>query len=1481
MKKLLIVIFCFSLVPAFATDYGSFVIKSNDFKELFNKYRVAAPNNTPWVGSWWAFRNNGTTYNGMYRDTTKLGPTQKFDQIYDLGTASTDWEKENNTCDKQEDEELKKSCKGWWGHCNAWAGAAIKEPEPRKSFLTRAENGEEFHITVADQKAYLTEMYMEDDSLFVGKRVNEKVDEWVWDPEHETSKKLIYKDYPDAGNTYDAFWDITPKTFFMIFTNYVGVRSVGLVIDRFTGSQVWNQPIAGYRILPIKKSDIQEPEEREGIKVYPVKISMKMFWAEDGVGELEVSKHFDINKTNDDFKFEEHINKHYSARSLSFFMYFDAPMVVSEDGKTITSVGKMVGDGVWYHQTKEGSKLFGSKIKNTHPDFIWMPQAPKESQRKRSKPPAMTAERIRKIFKNNITPERLTELDKPLIGIREFKDKQNHILNYFKEDQKTADNLITLKKSAFNLIKKAEDFLTIMEPGTSKPFKLYLNDLNKLVEESLETFFKTDPTIEDFSKLQRLLFQISTSDEETVNIIMKLKEKSFSLIKTPAEFLKLIDFGSRRPSKTYISSMGKFIKNKIPEIIKMGPSLNDLMQLQTVLFEIQNQDSATLETIMVLKKESLKLLKTAKEYVYLLVVGIRSPKVDVKVGLENFIYENIETFIKLAPSIPEVLQIHRILFYVETDTEKTAEIVLQLKVAAIPLAKGFHDYVNLMDLGTQKPIKSYKEKVKKLLSENPYINPILDFPEDMTIKEFLARQDKVFKTNSSMEEKIELIIELKSKTLNFVKESKDFTSIFGLGTENPDSEYLKKSANLLKENLEIFVKTNPGIDQILDLELAISKLATSKKENNKFIIQVKKRGLDQVHDTVDFIKLHQLGESYSDNELSELVLGMLSENIEKYFTLNPTLSHIYELQGHIIKLGGKSEKLENLLIKLKTESKGLAKSYGDYLKLMDLEFEAPSDGYKEKIALLLKDNPYENPIFVVTDDLTVEEFLLRQKKIEKEFSSNSGKTKGLFKLKERFLRIANRPDDLLKIILPGSFKGSASYLNSLNDLLTQNREKYFSFGPSIKEIIKLQDAHKKVSTNLGSTEGIVLEIKKRGLQLVDNIQKFMDLLDLGEFGNPSGNLKSLVFNFASENISIFVGLGPSIQQVLELQSQFVNLGGGLLIDTIIKLKRATIHLATRFQEYLNLMDFGMSSPSDFYRAEIEKLLGENPFDDPNNLPVPDAVANTTFEEYILIHKKYLNNPGSQIGNKFKHKTEGLGLMNNPDQMIELCSFNISNPDPEYKELLNDFISSNLEEMVKKVSPTVIQLRQLTKFSTNVDTKMAIMKAGLGRLQYSAELVTLVEPMTSSPSDEYLNKINEFILKSLSIMVEKASPSVKELMLLAGYSNSIEMDIAIRKAGVAIVKSREDYLELIKPLKDNHSDEYLYALNDFIKENPYEGLNEGESDLFEFRCTYELFSSFGNLMDSYTEASFKREDACSVALNKCNEMRRFFRKCKKK
>ncbi len=391
------VFFIFFVLISF-THAQEFELGDNNFKKLFNKYRMAQPSNMPWVGSYWAYKTHGLadkTYTGLVNTLFTKSPAEKYDRFFRLGMSTYMWELKNHSCDHVEWKE-QKGCKSWWGHCNAWAAAAIKEAEPTREISVKGRGGT-VKFSVADQKAFLTELYMLNQSLFVGQtNKSVKIGNWIFDAGHKTSKKLV----AEGVTNYDAFWDVSPKTFFLVLTNYIGNREVGVVIDRYTGDQVWNQPLAGYKFLPIRDVDIREPVIRGDKKLYPVLIRTNIFWANDSVAANTVSEPFDIKKAYSKFviKGDFRYNDHYTGRSLGFFLYFKKKVKVRSGGTKVSSAGEIIGEGVWYHQTDEGMRYYDD-FNDTHPDFMWLPTKVSDVNSRDYRNVNFTSRRVFKIFK--------------------------------------------------------------------------------------------------------------------------------------------------------------------------------------------------------------------------------------------------------------------------------------------------------------------------------------------------------------------------------------------------------------------------------------------------------------------------------------------------------------------------------------------------------------------------------------------------------------------------------------------------------------------------------------------------------------------------------------------------------------------------------------------------------------------------------------------------------------------------------------------------------------------------------------------------------------------------------------------------------------------------------------------------------------------------------------------------------------------------
>ncbi len=168
--------------------------------EVTNRLAGAAAK-IPWSGWWWP--RGGNYPQKLYN---KPGPMTKYDQIN--GTSAREWEYvHHRTTDPARD---------WWGHCQAWAAAAIMEPQPQ----ARIVNGVAF--SQDDVEALYTEAWSEHRGQQWGSR------------------------YKDQGLDSEEYKDVHPAEFDEQVRYWIGEQQRALIMDFTTGREVWNYPVYAF-----------------------------------------------------------------------------------------------------------------------------------------------------------------------------------------------------------------------------------------------------------------------------------------------------------------------------------------------------------------------------------------------------------------------------------------------------------------------------------------------------------------------------------------------------------------------------------------------------------------------------------------------------------------------------------------------------------------------------------------------------------------------------------------------------------------------------------------------------------------------------------------------------------------------------------------------------------------------------------------------------------------------------------------------------------------------------------------------------------------------------------------------------------------------------------------------------------------------------------------------------------------------------------
>lgn len=314
-------------------DLRSGALNSVNFAETLKNYSTGLVKPAPWAGYWFPYGAGGIGF-----------VAGKYDQVYaeqmraqgrDMSGYKTvsAWEAYNHVAGVPNFEP-------WFGHCNGWAASSLMVPEPRDTKTVGSVS-----FGVGEQKALLAESWLEFSGDFVGSRVNDK------------------GDYSSA-----AFWDIVPAQFHLMMANIVGKQNKGLILDRHTGHEIWNQPLAGYKFEPVKQEDYLGAHPQFP-NIYRVNVTTRIWWANDNVGADDISPVFDLERLAN-----EYYDQYYPGRVLHYELWLDGPIEFDSAGNMVSSGdilvtqenGRYVG-GVWKNASSPEGLL------NSHPDYLWVP----------------------------------------------------------------------------------------------------------------------------------------------------------------------------------------------------------------------------------------------------------------------------------------------------------------------------------------------------------------------------------------------------------------------------------------------------------------------------------------------------------------------------------------------------------------------------------------------------------------------------------------------------------------------------------------------------------------------------------------------------------------------------------------------------------------------------------------------------------------------------------------------------------------------------------------------------------------------------------------------------------------------------------------------------------------------------------------------------------------------------------------------------
>lgn len=222
----------------------------------------------PWTGSYWPTYQDNINYRWAGPNTDS--PAKKYEKAFKLsgvedavstehGIDSVTWAKsctadsqckgdEGEACAKRAGKTTGRCIPTWFGICHAWTPAAILWPEPKHAVV---KNGVKFEV--ADLKALASLVHNNTVTKFVGLRC-------------DADDRADPKNFDKYGRPLnEECRDSNAGTLHVIIGNYLGINKKAFAEDRTRDSQVWNQPVRGYRVLEKREVTAQEANRLIGV----------------------------------------------------------------------------------------------------------------------------------------------------------------------------------------------------------------------------------------------------------------------------------------------------------------------------------------------------------------------------------------------------------------------------------------------------------------------------------------------------------------------------------------------------------------------------------------------------------------------------------------------------------------------------------------------------------------------------------------------------------------------------------------------------------------------------------------------------------------------------------------------------------------------------------------------------------------------------------------------------------------------------------------------------------------------------------------------------------------------------------------------------------------------------------------------------------------------------------------------------------------
>lgn len=255
------------------------------------------------------------------------------------------------------------------------------------------------------------------------------------------------------------------------------------------------------------------------------------------------------------------------------------------------------------------------------------------------------------------------------------------------------------------------------------------------------------------------------------------------------------------------------------------------------------------------------------------------------------------------------------------------------------------------------------------------------------------------------------------------------------------------------------------------------------------------------------------------------------------------------------------------------------------------------------------------------------------------------------------------------------------------------------------------------------------------------------------------------------------------------------------VDQAMAVKRSGLTLVHSLEDFMILASSAFSNPSDSYRAALSQFIAQN---------VTSAVVPGDSIERLLV----LEARTTTVDHARAVKTAGLRLVRDLRDFEVLSRRAFSNPSDSYVATTSEFISRNVG-VACHPGADLTALLTIEARTGQVDQAMAVKTAGLAAVSRFDDFEVLSRRAFSNPSDSYLASLSAWIARNAGRAGIGPDTDISRILVVEARTTQVDDAMSVKRAGLAAVRSQEQFLQLSRPAFSNPSASYSNALGQFV------------------------------------------------------------------